>query len=71
MLTELRGGLIVRTDAIILALAIEESGHALTAKDGALLVTNGSTLSAEQRAQIHGVKRHLMAIAGYDAPAPR
>ena len=58
-LTELRGGLFVRTDAIILALALEEAGHALTAKDGALLVGNGSTLTAEQRTAIQGLKRHL------------
>ena len=69
MLTELRGGLFVRTDAIVLALALEESGHTLTARDGALLVGNGSTLTTEQRAAIQGLKRHLLAIAGYEPPA--
>ena len=69
MLTELRGGLLVRTDAIVLALALEAAGHTLTAKDGALLVGNGSTLTAEDRAAIGRHKRHLLAIAGYEPPA--
>ena len=69
MLTELRGGLLVRTDAIVLALALEDAGHTLTARDGALLVGNGSTLTAEQRSQVQGLKRHLLAIAGYSVPA--
>lgn len=68
MLTELRGGLLVHADAIILALALESAGHALTAKDGALLVTNGSALTAEQRTQIQTLKRHLLAIASYEVP---
>lgn len=65
---ELRGGLLVREDAVILALALEHSGHALSVKDGALLVSNGSTLTAEERASIVALKRHLMAIAAYVAP---
>lgn len=66
--TELRGGLLVRTDAILLALALEAKGHALTAKDGALLVSHGSALSAEDRASIQQLKRHLLAVAGYEPP---
>lgn len=66
--TELKGGLLVQTDAILLALALEAHGHALTAKDGALLVTNGSTLSAEDRTAIQAHKRHLLAIAAYVPP---
>lgn len=66
---ELKGGLHVATDAIVLALDLERAGHALTARDGALLVTNGSALSAEQRASIGRLKRHLLAIASYEAPS--
>lgn len=69
--TELRGGLLVRTDAVILALTLESACHALTAKDGALLVTNGSALTADQRTQIQALKRHLLAIAAYQAPEAR
>lgn len=65
---ELRGGLLVREDAVVLALALEAHGHALSVKDGALLVSNGSTLTAEERASIVALKRHLMAIAAYVAP---
>lgn len=66
---ELKGGLIVHDDAVLLALDLERGGHALTARDGALLVTNGSALSAEQRASIGRLKRHLLAITAYDADA--
>ena len=66
--TELRGCLIVRTDALKLALALEAKGHALTAKDGALMVSHGSTLTAEDRAQIQALKTHLMACVTYVAP---
>lgn len=65
---ELRGGLLVREDAIVLALTLEAHSHALSVKDGALLVSNGSTLTVEERASIVALKRHLMAIAAYVAP---
>lgn len=65
--TELRGGLFVDTDAILLALDLESRGHTLTARDGALLVTDGSRLSAEDRTKIQRLKRHLLAIAAYIA----
>jgi len=69
LIVELKGGLFVHRDAVLLALDLERGGHALTARDGALLVTNGSTLSAEQRASIGRLKRHLLAIASYEAPS--
>ena len=68
MLTELRGGLLVRTDAILLALTLESAGHALTASDGKLMVSNGATLTAEDRAAITIHRLHLLAIAGYVPP---
>ncbi len=66
--TELRGGLLVRSDALLLALRLESDNHVLTAKDGQLLVSNGSSLTADDRAQIKQLKNHLMALAGYEAP---
>jgi hypothetical protein len=68
--TELRGGLIVRTDALALYLALELRGHALTVKDGALLVSNGAALTAEERASIRACKNHLIAMVQYEAPEP-
>jgi hypothetical protein len=62
---ELRGGLFVREDAILLALDLEARGHVLSTKDGALLVTDGARLTAEDVAQIRALKKHLMAIAAY------
>ncbi len=44
--TTLRGGLVVRTDALRLAVALEAKGHQLTAKDGALRVSHGAALTA-------------------------
>lgn len=63
--TELKGGLFVDTDAILLAIDLERRGHVLTARDGALLVTEGSRLSAIDRTEIQRLKRHLLAIAAY------
>jgi len=65
--TELKGGLFVSNEAIALGISLEAAGHVLNVRDGALLVTNGSGLSAEQRQQITAWKRHLVAIAAYDA----
>ena len=67
---ELRDGVIVLVEAIALALSLEARGHALASRDGALLVSNGSQLTADDRAAIHRLKRHLLHIAGYDGPAP-
>lgn len=66
---ELHGGLIVADDAITLALRLEGAGHVLTSKDGVLVVSNGSALSPDDRAAVQQLKRHLLAIAGYDADA--
>lgn len=66
--TELRGGLHVDAEALALAVRLEAAGHTLSAKDGVLLVTNGSTLTEEDRAAITRLKRHLLAIAAYEAP---
>lgn len=66
--TELHGGLFVADEAIRLACNLEARGFALTAKDGALLVSNGSALTATDRAGIVRLKRHLLAIAAYEVP---
>lgn len=65
---ELRGGLLVQSDALDLALALEQRGLTLAAKDGALLVSPGSALSADDRVAVQRWKRHLLAIAAYQPP---
>ncbi len=65
---EFRGGLVVREDAVALYLSLDARGHVLTAKDEALMVSNGSALTAEDRAQITALKSHLIALAHYRAP---
>lgn len=66
---ELRGGAIVHDDAIRLAVDLEACGHVMTEKDGKLVVSNGSTLTAADRAAITRWRWHLLAIAGYEVPA--
>lgn len=69
MVTELRGGVFVADDAIRLACDLEARGFVLTAKDGKLLVSNGSALTAADREGIVRLKGHLLAIAAYEVPA--
>ena len=68
-MTELRGGLIVHDDAIRLAVRLEDAGHVLSVKDGALLVSHGASLSTEDREEIRRLRCHLLAIASYEVPA--
>lgn len=70
-LVSLRGGPIVTADAIALALALEARGHGMTAANGALRVSNGSALSADDRAAITRQRMHLLAIAAYQPPEAR
>lgn len=70
-LIQLRDGPLVREDAVRLALELEEAGHALTVSESVLTVTQGSTLTAEQRAHIATLRFHLMALAGYAPPEAR
>jgi hypothetical protein len=67
VLTELRGGLILRADAIALAIDLDLRGVRLSVKDGVLLAAPGSLLTATDRVQIAALKRHLMAFVGYCA----
>lgn len=67
----LRDGPTLPDAAVLLALDLEREGHALSVRDGKLIVTNGSTLSPTQRA---GVKQHLADIVkllAYAPPEPR
>lgn len=68
-ITELKGGLIVQSDAIALALDLERRGLTLTARDGVLLVSPGSALTADDRVAVQRWKRHLLAICSHDADA--
>lgn len=66
---ELRGGLIVHTDAIALILALEDRGIALTVRDGQLRMPVGAVLTDEEKRRGRELRLHLMALAGYVAPA--
>lgn len=68
MLIELRGGIIVREEAIALGCALEAKGHALRVEGGTLKVTQGSRLSPADRAALAREKAHLIALCGYTAP---
>lgn len=69
MTIELKGGLLITDRVLTLALDLETRGHALTAKDGTLFVSNGSALTTEDRKAIQVDRFHLLAIAGYEPPA--
>lgn len=62
---QLRDGPIVRKDAIDLACRLESAGHGLSVADGVLTVTNGSRLSAEDRASIAALRAHVVAVVAY------
>ncbi len=68
---ELRGGLILREDCLLLALRIEDQNHSIATSDGKLTVTNGAALSPELREQIKDCRLHLMALAAYEPPEAR
>ncbi len=68
---ELRGGLILREDAVLLALELERRDHRIATSDGKLTVTNGAALSPEMREQIKDCRLHLMSLAAYEPPEPR
>jgi hypothetical protein len=67
-LVELKGGLIVRADALILALDLERHGHALSAREGQLTVSHATSLAEADREQIRTHRLCLLAIAAYNAP---
>ena len=67
-MTELRGGLMMDDDAIRLAVRLEDAGHVLSVKDGALLVSHGASLSPGDREEIRRLRWHLLAIAAYQTP---
>ena len=68
MTVELKGGLLVTDSAIALALALEARGHTMQARDGKLVISNGSALTEQDRAGIVRDRLHLLAIAAYEAP---
>lgn len=69
MFTELKGGLFVSTDAIALILALEDRGIVLTVRDGQLRMPVGAVLTDDEKRRGRELRLHLMALAGYVAPA--
>lgn len=69
-LVELKNGPTVRASAIELSIQLEARGHVLTADAGVLKCTNGSALTADDRAAIMREKPHLIAIAEYCKERP-
>lgn len=61
----LRAGPALPTDAIWVAIGLEMRGHVLSVADGKLVVSEGSKLTAEDRAEIKQWRRHLMALLDY------
>lgn len=69
---ELRGGLTLPTDVLEFALRLEDRGVHIQANGDVLKVTADEgkpVLSEEEVAFIRSRKPHLLAVAGYQAPA--
>ncbi len=68
---ELRQGPIVREDAVLLALALEQEGHTLTVRGGSLEVSPRVTNPAHRHALAQAnVVRHVVALLDYAKTAP-
>lgn len=63
----LKNGPIVKKTLVALAISLEARGHVMTAANGRLSVTNGSKLTAEDRAAIAANKSELIEIVRYCA----
>ncbi len=66
---ELRGGLLVRADAIALLISLEAKGCVCSIRDGALAVTNARTLTTEDTKEIKRLRGFLLALVAYEPPA--
>lgn len=77
-LIQMREGPLLREDSILLALDLEQSGHALTVRGEALEVSEAKTLTTAQRHALshpdeherRAVLRHIIALLGYCQTAP-
>lgn len=65
---ELRGGLLVRRDALELLLALENTGHACSVRDGRLVVSRGADLKPDVIESVKRLRLHLLALAAYEPP---
>lgn len=61
----LRDGPTLPEAAVLLGLTLESRGHVLGTADGKLTVSDGSTLTTEDRAAITRWRLHLMALVAY------
>ena len=65
----LKGGLVVPTSAVLLALDLENRGCQMRIdEDDSLVVSPRELLSDADRVQIRKWRTHLKAIVGYEAP---
>jgi hypothetical protein len=69
-LVELRGGLIVRADAIALLLDLERRGHICSIRPEGLCVTRARELTPEDSLAIKRLRGFLLALVSYVPPEP-
>lgn len=62
---QFRDGPLISQDAVLLALDLEARGHTMAARDGKLIVSDGSKLTTADREAIGQARRHLLAFVSY------
>ncbi len=68
---QMRDGPLLREDSVLLALALEAEGHALTVRGGSLEVSPRVTHPAHRHALAQAnIVRHVVALLDYGKTAP-
>jgi hypothetical protein len=65
---ELRGGLIIPAEPLLLVFDLQARGFQLTPTDGDITIRPWSRLTAENTRQLRRWKQHVLAILDYEAP---
>ena len=65
---ELKGGLLVESEAMALLVGLEMRGCAFRMKGERLVINPASVVTDEERAAIERLRPHLLAILGYEVP---
>ena len=65
---QLRGGMVVPIEPVLLALDLEARGFRMVSDDGDIVITPFSKLTQEDCRQLRRWKQHVISILNYEAP---